>query len=473
MLIKSHIPSGRVISVLFPLLGGCLLGRTADAVARLRFASLDLRKASLQFFESQLVAMAKATGRISPSLLQRIPEKRSKDAHKRFKLGMGAWTESDNSGEEEDKENAVPRRTKKLKLDKKKPSAERWHFISEEREEVLGKKYVPKNTATSTKWALGNFSSWRDSRNKRFSTDASKVVPDHLLESTEDPATICKWLTLYIAETRKKDGTKYPPKTIYSLLSGLLRHTRAHNPQCPNFLDPDDLRFATLHNAVDNIFRELRQSGIGSETKSAEVFTREDENQLWEAGALATTSPKALLRAVFFLNGKNFCLRGGEEHRQLKLSQVKRHPHPDRYVYTEHASKNRSGGMAQMRVKNKVVPVYSVPEAGNRCHVKILDMYLSKLPRDALLKDNFYLQPLASVPENPQKPWFSSVPVGRNTLGKMVKDICAQGKIVGNKTNHSLRATGASSMFQAGVPEKIIQQFTGHRSLAGLREYYR
>ncbi len=50
--------------------------RTADAVARLRFAS-------------QLVAMTKATGRISPSLLQRIPEKHSKDAHKRFKLGMG------------------------------------------------------------------------------------------------------------------------------------------------------------------------------------------------------------------------------------------------------------------------------------------------------------------------------------------------------------------------------------------------
>ncbi len=58
--------------------------RTADAVARLRFASLHL-----QVFELQLVAMTKATGRISPSLLQHIPEKRSKDAHKRFKLGMG------------------------------------------------------------------------------------------------------------------------------------------------------------------------------------------------------------------------------------------------------------------------------------------------------------------------------------------------------------------------------------------------
>ncbi len=48
MLIKSHIPSGRVISVLFALLGGCFGSyHTAVAVARLRFASLDLRKASV------------------------------------------------------------------------------------------------------------------------------------------------------------------------------------------------------------------------------------------------------------------------------------------------------------------------------------------------------------------------------------------------------------------------------------------
>ena len=60
--------------------------------------------------------------------------------------------------------------------------------------------------------------------------------------------------------------------------------------------------------------------------------------------------------AVLFLNGRNFCLRGGDEHRRLKLSQIKRHSAPDRYVYTENSSKNRSGGMAQMRVAHKVVP---------------------------------------------------------------------------------------------------------------------
>ena len=33
-------------------------------------------------------------------------------------------------------------------------------------------------------------------------------------------------------------------------------------------------------------------------------------------------SPTGLLRAVFFYNGKNFCLRGGIEHCNLKISQI-------------------------------------------------------------------------------------------------------------------------------------------------------
>ena len=39
------------------------------------------------------------------------------------------------------------------------------------------------------------------------------------------------------------------------------------------------------------------------------------------------------------------------------------------------------------------------------------------------------------------------------------------------KTNHSLRATGATTLFNAGVPERIIQQNTGQRSLEALRKY--
>ena len=34
------------------------------------------------------------------------------------------------------------------------------------------------------------------------------------------------------------------------------------------------------------------------------------------------------------------------------------------------------------------------------------------------------------------------------------------------KTNHSLRATGATALFSAGVPERLIRDVTGHQSNA-------
>ena len=168
-------------------------------------------------------------GVMSLSLLENIPEKWSKEAHKRMCLGMGEWTESSSR---EEKENALPRKpSKKLKLSKKESSGERWHFISNDEEEDLGKKFVPKNTVASTKWALANFNMWRQSRNKRFSGSSEKQVPGNSLEGTDDTATLCKWLTLYVAEMRKRDGSNYSPKTLYSLLTGLLRHSHAQNPK--------------------------------------------------------------------------------------------------------------------------------------------------------------------------------------------------------------------------------------------------
>ena len=40
-------------------------------------------------------------------------------------------------------------------------------------------------------------------------------------------------------------------------------------------------------------------------------------------------------------------------------------------------------------------------------------------------------------------------------------------------TNHSLRAYGATELFRSNVPEKLVQQRTGHRSLEALRKYER
>ena len=177
-----------------------------------------------------------------------------------------------------------------------------------------------------------------------------------------------------------------------------------------------------------------------------------------------------LLRTVFFYVGKVCCIRGGEEQRNLKPSQFKRYTNPHHYMYIENGSKNNSG--TSLRVINKNVPIYACEKSGERCLVYLLDLYLSKLPPSALEKDIFYIRPKATRPEG-NSPWYCNQPVGGDKLQTMVKDMCSDAGIEERKTNHSLRATGATSMFSANVPEKIIQSRTGHRSVEALRLYKR
>ncbi len=65
---------------------------------------------------------------------------------------------------------------------------------------------------------------------------------------------------------------------------------------------------------------------------------------------------------------------------------------------------------------------------------------------------------------------FGSQPVGKNVLDQKLRKMCHTADIEGNISNHSLRATSATEM---GVPEKVIQERTGHRSLEALRTYER
>ena len=60
---------------------------------------------------------------------------------------------------------------------------------------------------------------------------------------------------------------------------------------------------------------------------------------------------------------------------------------------------------------------------------------------------------------------------GRNTIATMVRRFSQQAGLESGKTNHSLRATGATQLFDAGVPQRIIQERTGHKSVISLHSY--
>ena len=125
-------------------------------------------------------------------------------------------------------------------------------------------------------------------------------------------------------------------------------------------------------------------------------------------------------------------LRGGEEHRQLKISQllfaddVVDTSNPRTTIswvkYVEHGSKNRPGGRHQLNLENKVVVQYAQAQLGERCHVYLLKLYLSKLPKCAVEQDAFYWKPRKEIPPD-DEPWYTRNVVGHNVLDKMLKNM--------------------------------------------------
>ena len=235
---------------------------------------------------------------------------------------------------------------------------------------------MPKNTGYSSKWALKTLHDWFDDYQER---NPDLLCPNSFLTPSASKEILNKFLTIFIAQVRNQHGDRYPPKTIYSLLTGILRSMHSDNVFYPNFLDKNDPEFSTLGQLWDNLFKKLKSNGIGSNSQHTENISPDEENKLSTSGVLNVTTPKGSLRAVFYVCGKCFCLRGGEEHRNLSVHQLKRLADPDCYRYTENTSKNRPGGIEELKSDHKSVMIMANPDVGERCPVSILDKYISKL----------------------------------------------------------------------------------------------
>ena len=144
-----------------------------------------------------------------------------------------------------DKENTCtcrpPAKKQKLSLSLKK---NRFKTVSKDTLKEMAKPFVPKNTKQSSKWAMTNLEEWFHNYNSRNPDD---TCPEEFLLPSCPPDILCKWLCIFVTETRSKRGKEYHPKTIMSLLAGILRCMRANNPHYPNFLSKENPSFTSFH----------------------------------------------------------------------------------------------------------------------------------------------------------------------------------------------------------------------------------
>ena len=138
-------------------------------------------------------------------------------------------------------------------------------------------------------------------------------VEDILIEDNKQ--ILCEWLSKFVSEARKENGEDY---TLYLLLAGLQRHIRkVESSEDINIFQ--DVAFKSLRNVCDSVFKGLHSKGIGTEARGTPVISADEEDVLWSKKILNLETPIGLLRAVFFYNGKNLHLRGGQEQRNLRI----------------------------------------------------------------------------------------------------------------------------------------------------------
>lgn len=325
-------------------------------------------------------------------------------------------------------------------------------------------------TVAKLKWAVSLFKDWQKQRNDIAVDQDISPIRVELEEMTKDELNFS--ISRFICEIKKRDGNEYPSDTLYSLVVCLQLHMDTIGKQ-HKFLN--DEVFSQIKNTLDNVMKSRARNHVNVPRKQAEEITLDEEENLWNKGALGADNPKQLVNTMVYLIGARFALRGGQEHRELRFgetSQLKlgENEHGRFLKFTEDYSKANQGGLKHRKVSPKQVSAFENTICPDRCIVKLYEKYVShRPPSDVTGVYAFYLRPL----EKPKGDiWYSSQCIGRHKLSNTVADICSNAGLTGFRTNHSLRASAASRLHNAGVDEQLICEVTGHRSNA-VRSYKR
>ncbi len=325
--------------------------------------------------------------------------------------------------------------------------------ISEQELTDLRKSAIPSNTKMTTEWGVRLWNEWATSRVGKKS-DKPEILPlsTPLLElPTSD---LAHWLAKFVLEVRKKNGSEYPPKSLYALVCCFKRYFETNKIHNVNPLNPSDSAFGEFRSVIDAEMRRLHRNSLGTSSRQAEPITPDEEAILWTTGQFGTHNGQALLNTVYYYNCKVFGLRSYDEHKNLACSQYTKKVDEQGRVYleyTDYGNKTNRGGLSNLKLQAKCIRQYENSDDEEHCVVNIFVTYFSFIPsRDG----PFYYRALP----NPAKgvPRYSNQLVGKNTLSQIIPNICKAAGIEGRKTGHSGKVTCATTLYRNNFTDQHI-----------------
>lgn len=324
--------------------------------------------------------------------------------------------------------------------------------LNSEEIDVLNQEGKSKNTIKRNRWAYKILTDWLEQRN---------IDIDFQNTSTDQLGDV---MARFIHEARRSDGQRYQGATLVSIVAGI-QNTLSTNEKQINFFN--DNKFRIVKESLDTAMKLSAKLGCNLPRRSAGVINLGQEEMLWKK-CFGNETPDQLIDTLFYLNGIHFALRGGEEHSMLTMDQFKLETRNGKkcLIYTEKCSKNNSGGLRNVRHQIKEVVQFE-SDNKTRCHVALFEKFQQVRPNDT---NRFYIMPKKNCIS---LTWFTNRPIGKNKLAGFMKRISEKAGVPHHVTNHSLRATCATRLYEANVDEQLIMERTGHRSLNGVRAYKR
>ena len=312
---------------------------------------------------------------------------------------------------------------------------------------------------------------YRDWRNYRHDHGFERIQCNLDDKNSITHETLIFALVQFITEVKKVDGNDFPGKTLYDILICVQFHLETLGIYWKVL---NEEVFQEVKYTLDNVMKICRSQGLDISVKKAQVLSASDEDYLWSLGLLGTENPEQLLNTSVFVLGKGFALRASKEHHVLHAplfrSQFKfmvDNQGETFILFNEDIGmKTNKGGIKQRKLQPKEVDVFSV--GGDRCPVAIIQKYLSLLPVNHNCT-SFYFQPRKKYSFDC---WYLDRPAGVNRFRDTIKELCKTAKLPGFYSNHSLRSTACTKMYQSDISEQVIQEISGHRSVA-VRSYKR
>ena len=241
---------------------------------------------------------------------------------------------------------------------------------------------VPKSTKYKEKWAVNLFENWRQQRNERDGNTGGFIAVNILHNSLEvmSDEELNRSLALFVCEVRKANGSKYPPNTLHGMVASIQHYLKGKKRIVRLF---NDDKFSFLRDALDAMMKESASDGLGLTKKQGEIITLDEEEQLWSKGVLGDSSPQQLLDTLIYLFGIHFALRGGSEHRRLRLENSQIVKGKDKRTgleyleYREDISKTNAGGLKDRKIRGKITRAYENRADKKRCIVRLYDKYIN------------------------------------------------------------------------------------------------